>query len=377
MTVPDAIQAAMDQAVQDGVFPGAVLAVRLAGVWRCLVRSGRLSTDPPGERVQPTTIYDLASLTKPLATVTTVLLLVQSGKLALDTPIQNILVDLEGAPIGSARLRDLLTHSAGLPGWRPLYERLEVKGGLQGRMEPNSMGQAVLRLIRDEPLIYERGTRSLYSDLGFMLLGLAVERAGGMSLDKYFDERVAGPLHARPLLFAPAAAASSQATAPPVDLLMIAPTEWDDGRGRLLRGEVHDDNAAAMGGVAGHAGLFGTAEAVLAVSGAWLRAYCGQSSILDRDLVREFTRRQSQVPQSSWAFGWDTPTAPSSSGKYFSADSFGHLGYTGTSLWIDPQRELEVALLSNRVHPSRRNEKIREFRPLIHDLAYREFVSAG
>ncbi|HLZ33892.1 MAG TPA: serine hydrolase domain-containing protein [Nitrospira sp.] len=374
MTVPDAIQAAMDQAVQDGVFPGAVLAVRLGGVWRCLARSGRLSTDPPGEPVQPSTIYDLASLTKPLATVTTVLLLVQSGKLALDTPIENILVDLGGAPIGSARLRDLLTHSAGLPGWRPLYERLEAKGILPGRTEPGSTGKAVLRLIRDEPLIYERGTRSLYSDLGFMLLGLAVERVGGMSLDKYFEETVAGPLHAQPLLFVPAA--SSRAGAPSVDCSMIAPTEWVEGRGRLLRGDVHDDNAAAMGGVAGHAGLFGTAEAVLAVSGAWLQAHCGQPSILDRDLVREFTR-QSQVPQSSWALGWDTPTVPSSSGRYFSAHSFGHLGYTGTSLWIDPQRELEVALLSNRVHPSRRNEKIREFRPLIHDLAYREFASGG
>ena len=377
MTVPDPIQAAMDQAVRDGVFPGAILAVRLGGVLRRITRSGRLSTDPPGEPVQSSTIYDLASLTKPLVTVTSTLLLVQSGKLALDMPIRTILVDLEGAPVGSARLRDLLTHSAGLPGWRPLYERLEPTAGLKDRTVPGSVRQSVLRLIRDEPLIYERGTRSLYSDLGFILLGMAVERAGGMSLDKYFEVTVAGPLQARPLLFAPAAAASSPAATLPVDLSMIAPTEWSDGRARLLRGEVHDDNAAAMGGVAGHAGLFGTAEAVLTVSGAWLRAYCGQSSILDSELVREFTGRQSYVPQSSWALGWDTPTAQSSSGRYFSADSFGHLGYTGTSLWIDPQRELEVVLLSNRVHPSHKNEKIREFRPVVHDLAYREFVSAG
>lgn len=365
----------MDQAVRDGVFPGAILAVRLGGVLRRITRSGRLSTDPPGEPVQSSTIYDLASLTKPLVTVTSTLLLVQSGKLALDMPIQKILVDLEGAPVGSARLRDLLTHSAGLPGWRPLYERLESTAGLKDPTVPGSVRQAVLRLIRDEPLIYDRGTRSLYSDLGFILLGLAVERAAGMSLDKYFEVTVAGPLQARPLLFAPAA--SYQAATLPVDLSMIAPTEWSDGRERLLRGEVHDDNAAAMGGVAGHAGLFGTAEAVLTVSGAWLRAYGGQSSILDPELVREFTGRQSYVPQSSWALGWDTPTAPSSSGRYFSADSFGHLGYTGTSLWIDPQRELEVVLLSNRVHPSHKNEKIREFRPAVHDLAYREFVSAG
>jgi CubicO group peptidase (beta-lactamase class C family) len=379
MTVPDVIQAAMDQAVRDGVFPGAILAVRLGGVMRCIARSGRLSTDPPGEPVQSSTIYDLASLTKPLVTVTSILLLVQTGKLELDMPIQQILVDLEGASIGSARLRDLLTHSAGLPGWRPLYERLHATAALKDRAEPGSVRQTVLRLIRDEPLVYEPTTRSLYSDLGFILLGLAVERVSGMPLDRYFEVTVAGPLQAQPLLFAPAAAAaaSSPAATPRVDLSMIAPTEWDDGRGRLLRGEVHDDNAAAMGGVAGHAGLFGTAEAVLVMSGAWLRPHGGQSSILDRELVREFTRRQSHVPQSSWALGWDTPTAPSSSGRYFSADSFGHLGYTGTSLWIDPQRQLEVVLLSNRVHPSHRNEKIRDFRPVIHDLVYREFVSAG
>jgi CubicO group peptidase (beta-lactamase class C family) len=139
---------------------------------------------------------------------------------------------------------------------------------------------------------------------------------------------------------------------------------------------VHDENAAAMGGVAGHAGLFGTAESVLAVSGAWLRGYYGRESILERELVRQFTTRQESAARSSWALGWDTPSAPSSSGSSFSERSFGHLGYTGTSLWIDPLCELEVVLLSNRVHPSRRNEKIKVFRPHIHDLVYREFVSA-
>jgi CubicO group peptidase (beta-lactamase class C family) len=138
---------------------------------------------------------------------------------------------------------------------------------------------------------------------------------------------------------------------------------------------VHDENAAAMGGVAGHAGLFGTAESVLAVSGAWLSGYHGRKSILGGELVRQFTTRQKSAARSSWALGWDTPSVPSSSGSHFSERSFGHLGYTGTSLWIDPLCELEVVLLSNRVHPSRRNEKIKSFRPYIHDLVYREFVS--
>ena len=377
MTGSDVIQTAMDQAVRDGVFPGAVLAVRLSGKIRCLAVSGRLSSDPASKSVQVSTIYDLASLTKPLVTATSVLILIQEGRLQLDTPIKTILMDLEDAPIGLVSLRDLLTHSTGLPGWRPFYERLEAKEILPDRTEPAAVRQAVLQLIRDEPLIYGRGEKSLYSDLGFMLLGLIVERVRGSFLDQSFHELVTRPIRAQPLLFTPTATGSSQVTMPHVDRSRIAPTEWDERRGRLLHGEVHDENAAAMGGVAGHAGLFGTAEAVLAVSEVWLKAYHGQASILDRELVREFTRRHSKVPGSSWALGWDTPTTPSSSGSYLSAESFGHLGYTGTSLWIDPKRELEVVLLTNRVHLSRNNEAIRAFRPMIHNLVFQEFVRAN
>jgi CubicO group peptidase (beta-lactamase class C family) len=178
------------------------------------------------------------------------------------------------------------------------------------------------------------------------------------------------------MMFCPTAARSQFGGARPIiDVSRIAPTEQDEWRNRLVHGEVHDENAAAMGGVAGHAGLFGTAESVLAISGAWLRGYHGRESILDGELVREFTTRQESATRSSWALGWDTPSAPSSSGANFSERSFGHLGYTGTSMWIDPLCELEVVFLSNRVHPDRRNEKIKIFRPQIHDLVYQEFVS--
>ena len=156
----------------------------------------------------------------------------------------------------------------------------------------------------------------------------------------------------------------------------VAPTEVDRWRGRLLHGEVHDQNAAALGGEAGHAGLFGTADAVLAISGEWLRAHHGRATILDQAMVQEFTRRQKLEGFSSWALGWDTPSVPSSAGRYFADRSFGHLGYTGTSVWIDPVQELEVVLLSNRVHPSSRNEAIKEFRPAIHDLVYQEFIGS-
>jgi CubicO group peptidase (beta-lactamase class C family) len=368
------IEAALQKAVDDGVFPGAQLAVRLQGELQCAVVAGRLSSEPPGLLVQPSTIYDLASLTKPLATVTSIVLLIQRAKVALEDSIQQVLAELEGTPIGEATVRDLLTHRSGLPGWRPIYERLEARGmtpGCSGGTQ--SIRAAVLSLIRDEPLIYVRGERSVYSDLGFMLLGFLVERLSGMALDRWCEEAIARPTGADPLLFCPVAGGGQSLP----EVSKIAPTEQDVWRHRLLRGEVHDENAASMGGVAGHAGLFGTAESVLAVSGAWLRGYHGRESILEEKFVRQFTTRQESVSRSSWALGWDTPSAPSSSGSCFSERSFGHLGYTGTSLWIDPLCELEVVLLSNRVHPTRKNEKIKVFRPLIHDLVYREYVARG
>ncbi len=378
MATPHVIQAALQSAVDDGVFPGVQLAVRLRGELLCVAVAGRLSSEPPGLPVQPSTIYDLASLTKPLATVTSVLLLIQRAKVALEDPVQQVLPELEGAPIGQATVRELLTHRSGLPGWRPLYERLDARGIVPGPPGVDQLvKQHVLHIIRDEPLIYARGERSVYSDLGFMLLGFLVERLSGMALDLWCEDAIVRPLWADPLMFCPTAGRAQPGVArPTVDASRIAPTEQDEWRNRLLCGEVHDENAAAMGGVAGHAGLFGTAESVLAVSGAWLRGYHGRESILDGKLVRQFTTRQESAARSSWALGWDTPSAPSSSGSRFSERSFGHLGYTGTSLWIDPLGELEVVLLSNRVHPSRRNERIKVFRPYIHDLVYREFVSA-
>src|SRR5262252_8817329 len=211
MTGSYVIQAAMDQAVRDGVFPGAVLAVRQSGTLRCLAVSGRLSSEPASHPVLVSTIYDLASLTKPLVTVALVLILIQRGQLQLDAPIERILVELEGTTIGSASLRDLLTHSSGLPGWRPFYERLEAGGIVSGGAD-SEVREAVLQLIRDEPLVYQRGEKSLYSELGFI-----VERVCGSCLDQSFSELVARPLQAHPLLFTPTVAASPQADTPQVD----------------------------------------------------------------------------------------------------------------------------------------------------------------
>lgn len=378
MKTNPAIEAALRAAVDDGVFPGAVLAVRLRGELRCLTAAGRMASAESEAPVEISTVYDLASLTKPLATTTLILLLVQEGRLALQEELHHVLPELKGSAIGEAMVQDLLSHSSGLPGWRPIYEKLEKEGaGVLSPDHAERTKEQVVRLIRDEALIYTNGEKSLYSDLGFMLLGFMVERISGTTLDQFAWEKCFQPVGAEPLLFCPLLTGR-----PPgvprhaIEQKRIAPTEFDTRRNRHLQGEVHDENAAALGGVAGHAGLFGTAESVLAVSGAWLAAYYQRPSILATHLVMQFTTRVSHVPNSSWALGWDTPSTPSSSsGSRLSSKAFGHLGYTGTSLWIDPDCGLEVVLLSNRVHPSRKNEKIRAFRPLIHDLVCREYVA--
>jgi CubicO group peptidase (beta-lactamase class C family) len=232
-------------------------------------------------------------------------------------------------------------------------------------------------LIRSETFVYERGARSLYSDLGFMLLGLVVEQTSGQSLNDFFTDHIVGRLGRPRIQFVLREGLRTFLDSANDRKGGVAPTEIDPWRGHLLCGEVHDQNAGALGGEAGHAGLFGSVDAVLALTGEWLQAYHGRAAILDRSLVREFTRRQEGTGASTWALGWDTPSMPSSAGHHFSPQSFGHLGYTGTSIWIDPVQHLEVVLLSNRVHPSSRNEAIRDFRPVIHDLVYQEFLGSG
>ncbi|WP_447973464.1 serine hydrolase domain-containing protein [Nitrospira sp. Kam-Ns4a] len=376
MRPPDRIAETIEAAVAAGAFPGAVLFVRLRGQVAYYRAFGLAARLPQAEPADLATVYDLASLTKPLATATAILCLLQEGVLRLDQPVERWLGELKGTPVGPATLTHLLNHSAGLPGWRPFYERVPEAA----RADPGFRGSAavcrlVVELIGQEALLYPTGTRSLYSDLGFMLLGLVVERASGIGLAEFCRDRIFVPLGAEPLYFV--------RTGPggPIELVgsgpggrRVAPTEDEGWRGRMLRGEVHDQNCFAMGGVAGHAGLFGTAAAVATVSGAWLQGWLGCDGLLRPDLVRLFTTRRAETPGSSWALGWDTPSAPSSSGRHFSPRSFGHLGYTGTSLWIDPERELEVVLLSNRVHPTSKNQAIQQVRPVIHDVIYEELV---
>jgi len=366
----DPIATAIDRALNAGIFPGAVLAVSVRRRVVALRAFGLAACNPGPEPLTVDTLYDLASLTKPFATATAAALLVQDGRLSLEDRVARHLPELDGRPIGDAKVFHLLNHSSGLPGWRPLYEAIVARS----RREPGYLGSqasrdAVVELIAGEPLLSPPGEQSVYSDLGFILLGIVVERASGAGLAELCRSRIYEPLDAHPLGFVDAATPRRHDAVNAT----VAPTQYVAWRGGMLRGEVHDDNAYALGGVAGHAGLFGTAAALLKVSGAWLSSYHGAGEFLDPALARRFTARQ-RTPGSSWALGWDTPSAPSSSGRYFSPDSFGHLGFTGTSVWIDPTVHLEVVLLSNRVHVDSDNARIREARPLIHDVVYEEVI---
>ena len=362
---------AFQQAVQDKVFPGAVVLVRYRGAVVLHEAVGARGGAPADQPVHHASVYDLASLTKPLATATAVLCLVQDGQLQVNQSVQHWADELRGSPFAAVTLQQLLSHSAGLPAWRPYYEWLAPAGAPPRNNEERLHRVcALLQAVARESVEYQPGSRSLYSDVGFMLLGAIVERCAGMSLAAYCRQKIYEPAGVSSLGFVGCDEAdTSWATGS-----AVVPTEWDAWRNRLLCGDVHDENAAALGGIAGHAGLFGTAHAVSQLSAVWLQAVHGRGGLLNADLAQRFTQRQHAIPESSWGLGWDTPSGLSSSGTRFSSRAFGHLGFTGTSLWIDPACELEVIILSNRVHPTRTNQTIAAFRPHIHDLIYREYV---
>ena len=319
---------------------------------------GLTASCPDSPSVQVDTIYDLASLTKPLATASSILLLVQDGRLSLTQTLVTLLEETKELPLGQVSLKDLLSHQSGLPAWRPFYQSFPPTFPAESESRQKRI-QVVLDMILQESLDY---SSSSYSDLGYMVLGFVVERVTGQSLEDFCQKRIFHPVLASSLAFGPYNVKEDVSN-------HIAPTEEDPWRGRLLQGDVHDENAAALGGIAGHAGLFGTAQVVGQVTKAWLDSYAGNASIFGQDLVRQFVKPQ---PGTSWGLGWDTPSQASSSGQWFSPESFGHLGFTGTSIWIDPVRELEVIFLSNRVHPNRDNQAIKTFRPHLHDVIIQE-----
>ena len=367
MDQTDPITTLLLQGVRTQVFPGAVLFVRQQGTIRIHQGIGLTSRLPDSPPVHLKTIYDLASLTKPLGTTSAILLLIQEGFLDLDQSLDTVLEETHGFSLGHASVRELLCHRSGLPGWRPYYQSFKAAPPSDSAIRLERV-QAFLEKILEEPINRSSPQNSIYSDLGYMLLGFVLERMTNQSLAKFCQNRIFEPLQAIPLGYGGQVVGGGEVGS----IIEVAPTEQDPWRGRLVQGEVHDENAAALGGIAGHAGLFGTAEAVGQVTKAWLESFNDKPGLFDCQLVKQFVTAQ---PGTSWGLGWDTPSQPSSSGQWFSPESFGHLGFTGTSIWIDPTRELEVIFLSNRVHPTRNNDAIKTFRPKLHDLIVQEVLA--
>jgi CubicO group peptidase (beta-lactamase class C family) len=355
------IRREMEAAVAGGVFPGGVLLAAVGETVAVIAEAGRMESDPPQRPVEPDTIYDLASLTKILSTTLLAMILVDQDLLDLDAPLGDFFSDELPAPKERIRLRDLLSHSSGMPAWRPLYETL-------ANLPMRERRSAAIRFVLKEPLESNPGRRAVYSDLNYILLGLILEKITGERQDVLFGRLIHRPLRQPEVGYR---ALDRNLEFP----TRIAPTE-DLGEGNVLRrgliwGVVHDDNAAVLGGVAGHAGLFGTAMGVWKVFRAIRRSVrdepCG--SLVSRETAFLFLQKAHTAPESTWAMGFDMPSRTgSSAGRYFSRNSVGHLGFTGTSLWHDMDRDLTVVLLTNRVHPSADNTAIRAFRPRIHDL---------
>jgi serine-type D-Ala-D-Ala carboxypeptidase len=363
----------LQEAIAERAFPAASIAVTRNGQLLALKSFGSVVYDtcPEGApllaevarrgnsySLSSITIFDLASLTKPIATTTMAAILYERGQLELDAPVIGILPEFR-SPSDPRRdevtFHMLLSHSSGLPA----YEKLFLKA---------RSCDELLHAALATPLTEDPGARAEYSDIGFILLGLALERLSGESLDVFCQREIFGPLAMSNTTFNPPE--GIRASIPPTADERIDVTPKQDAptrstfRNRIIQGEVQDENASVLGGVAGHAGLFSNAHDLAIFACAMLQ---GGSPILRPETVALFTRRESTPEGTSRALGWDTPSTPSQSGKYFGPNSYGHLGYTGTSLWIDPDRQLSIALLTNRTWPDCSNQAIKQVRPKFHD----------
>lgn len=348
----DAARAVLEQAVRDRAFPGAAFGVLYHGQRSAVGAVGHFTYDEDAPAVQPSTVYDLASLSKVVATTAAAMLLHGRGLFDLDARLGDILpAFVIGMEPGSGKervtLRMLLAHSSGLPGYVTFFRSCDA---------PDALLRAALQL----PLEAKPGARTEYSDPGYILLGKAIEVLAGEPLDAFCSREIFTPLGLASTCFRPAAHLRSA----------IPPTENDTAfRLRVIQGEVQDENAFVLGGVAGHAGIFSNVQDLLLFAQCILdqgRTASGQQ-IFNPDTLSLFAAPQTTPDKKTRALGWDVPTPPSSSGRHFGPRSVGHLGYAGTSLWIDPDQALAVALLTNRTWPDRSSDAIRQVRPAFHD----------
>lgn len=346
-------------AIEQRVFPGAAFGVLYPDGQVAIESIGRFTYQPDSSQVHTDTIFDMASVSKAMATTSMAMLLWQRGQLDLDEPLARRVpdfLDVGSAPDTFAALRSqvtprmLLAHCSGLPAYAPLYKTCGTATELL---------EACLHMPLDAP----SGMQAVYSDIGFILLGHLLEEVAGERLDIFCRREIFDPLGMTCTLYCPPA--ELRASIPPT-------ADKTNFRGRILQGEVHDGNCWRLGGVSGHAGLFSNVRDTLRLANCLLHGGC---NIFHLETISKFATRQRMPAVSGWALGWDTPTAPSSSGTLFSAHSVGHLGYTGTSLWIDFDKQLAVVLLTNRTYPadeSAHAQAIKTIRPRFHDTVLQE-----
>ncbi len=351
----------MRQAVSDGVFPGGVLLVSTGDSVVFFEAYGHADVFA-GRPMTEDTIFDLASLTKPLATTPAVMQLVHQSRLKLKQDLGSILPRFKGTGKEQIRIENLLCHNSGLPDHRPYYKEL-------CKLEARGRKDALRRLLLEEPLIHPIGKQVLYSDLGFMILGWVVEQVSGDRLDRFVTKEIYRPLGLRNLFFVDLDTKPRKAN--------FAATEFCPWRKILLNGVVHDDNVYAAGGIEGNAGLFGAADDVYRLLSVLLAIFHGQprKDLFEKELLHAFFKPHGNTGR---ALGFDMPSLTESScGTYFSKRSVGHLGFTGTSFWMDLDRSIIVILFTNRVHPSRDNDRIKTFRPVLHDKIMKNIASTS
>lgn len=332
-------------AIRDSAFPAAQALVVKDGIVAYHKAFGTYTYDKSSRNINLTSMFDLASLTKVIATTSCVMKLYDEGKITLDTPVRTFFPEFDAGPKSAVTIRHLLTHTSGLPPFRQLWKFVP-------------QASYALDTVLATPLAALPGDTTMYSDLGFILLGKIIERVSGMPLDQYAARTFFEPLGMSRTMFTP----------PEVMRRFIVPTEVDSAwRKGLVHATVHDENAEFLGGVSGHAGLFSTSGDLAVMIQMLMNggAYGGHR-YFSEGTVTEFVKKQ--VENSTRALGWDTKSPKgSSAGSLFSMNSFGHTGFTGTSIWADPQRKLFLILLTNRVHPTRANSKISNIRPAIAD----------
>lgn len=349
----------MREGVSDNVFPGGVLLVAKGDT--ILFHQAYGSADPTArQEMTLETVFDLASLTKPLATTLATILLIQENRLSLSDRLSRLLTPFESTDKADITVAQLLSHTSGYPDYRPYYQQLR-------RLPPGKRALFRQELLVKEALVNPIGQKAVYSDLGFMVLRWVIETLAEKRLDGFVTARVYSPLGIKDLFFI-------DLNEPRKTGHHFAATEHCPWRKHLIKGAVHDDNAYVMGGIDGHAGLFGTAAAVFRLLGILHASWRGRGEpfIFDAKLLQRFFTRRMDPDRG---LGFDVPARTGSScGRYFSDHTVGHLGFTGTSFWMDLDRSITVILLTNRVHPTRKNEKIKAFRPVIHDAIMRHLV---